>query len=197
MIYPRFFDPTRYALGRLYYFWNAYDREAAFLESWHISTASVGRTTGNILFDSFLDTWGKGNWREVENPGPIKDKSYFQALGVVSHDLRQKIRTRVLDRYLVSVGYELKPQLKNEADQPEAEGRANGEINEILAAFDKCEIVSLEKLDKATKDELDKCPEDVYLKSLLRMMQIETRCFRIQRQFLVHGTVPDESAAVA
>ena len=61
---------------------------------------TVPQPTNNILFDSFLDSWGKGRWEEVEDDDvPFEKRSYFQALGVVSHQLIKQLRANVLDDF--------------------------------------------------------------------------------------------------
>ena len=64
----------------------------------HKSRRPVGQDAvlGNVLYDSFLDTWGED---EFENNLPLEQKTYFSALGVVSKGLRDQC-TEVLDQVL-------------------------------------------------------------------------------------------------
>jgi hypothetical protein len=189
-------DPENHAWIRLALFWHAYAEEFKLLESWHISTERAQRPTGNILYDSFLDTWGKGKWNEVEDDSvPFEKRTYFQALGVVSHQLLKHLRN-VLNTILVSDGdkFKLPPELKPGIDPKDADKMAQGEIDKITTALDRCVIPGLEKADKEVKNVLDNCPKDPYLNALLRMMLIETKCFKIQRHFLEKGEILPESA---
>jgi hypothetical protein len=191
------FDPEKHALGKLFWFWHAYDREDELLQVWHDSTARVSKPTGNVLFDSFLDTWGKGDWQEVKDDSvPFEKRSYFQALGVVSNQLSEQCRRNVLDRFLVPQGdkFKLPPELKPGVDPTEAERLAQDEIAKLLAAFNHAEIPSLKNIDKRVKEERDNSPDNRYLNALLRMMLIETRCFEIQKKFLEEGKILPESA---
>jgi hypothetical protein len=187
------FDPKKYALGKLFWFWNAYDEEEKLLESWHISTASVRQPTGNPLYDSFLDTWGKGKWNDVRKPGrvPWSKRTYFQTLGVVSHRLRERCR-KVLDQFLVRTGdkFKIPPELKPGVNPAVAEREAKIEAKNLLAAFNDPEIPSLKELDEKVKKILTgrHARNNIYLNALLRMMLIETDCFRIQKRFLQKGT---------
>jgi hypothetical protein len=202
------FDPVKYPFDRvdpehsewvrLFLFWHAYDEEEKLLQDWHNSTAGVSKPTGNVLFDSFLNTWGKGNWGDVDTPANWSQRTYFQALGVVSHQLRQEIRDNVLDKILVPEGdrFKLPPELKKGVDPKEAERLAHDEINRIKDAFEKCEIKGLEQADECASKTVKNCPNDIYLQALLRMMLIETGCFKIQKHFLEEGTILTESAVL-
>ena len=180
-------DPKKSHLDRLFLFWHAYDEEAKLLKDWHESTATVSKPTGNVLYDSFLITWGDGPW----NTSPSPKNTYFQALGVVSADLRQKIRSSVLDAFLVpeGTGFKFPPTLKDPSQRGEAEKRAKDEIASLSRAFDDPEIPGLEKVDKRAEEVRDKSRKDSYLSALVRMMNIETGCFKIQRHFLEEGEV--------
>lgn len=187
-------DPVNSAVDRLFLLWHAYDEEEALLKEWHEDTANAQKPTGNPLFDFFLDTWGKGLWADVRTPNiPFPQRTYFQALGVVSHQLRQQIRSNVLDQVLQPDGagkFILPPTLKPPYDNDPAAANklAQAEIDKILAAFDKCEIASLKLIDQYVETTVNStCPQDVYLNALLRMMLIETHCFEIQKQFLQTG----------
>ena len=50
-----------------------------------------------------------------------------------------------------------------------------------------------QKVDHCAKKTLKNCPNDVYLQALLRMMLIETGCFKTQKHFLENGTDSTES----
>jgi hypothetical protein len=186
-------DPKS-ALGKLFYFWDAYDEEEKLLIAWHDSTARVRRPSGNVLFDSFLDTWGKGKWSEVRNPGrvPWSKRTYFQTLGVVSHRLRQEC-LKVLDKFLVRQRGQFKnpPQLKPGANPEEAERQAEMVVHDLVATFKNPEIASLKQIDRKVKQLLNRrgVRENIYLNALLRMMLIETDCFLIQSRFLQKGTL--------
>jgi hypothetical protein len=187
------FDPVNSPLDRLFLFWNSYVEEEKLLKDWHESTARVPQPTFNILFDSFLDSWGKGSWDDVRNDMPFDKRSYFQALGVVSHQLIEQIRANVLGGFLV--GDVLRRDL-SEDDRKDGDRRAQDEIEKILAGFNECVIPSLKNLDKEVEEERDRdnCRGDVYLDALVRMMLIETRCFEIQKHFLATGKVLSEAA---
>jgi hypothetical protein len=189
-------NPENSVVDRLFLFWHAYDEEEQLLQDWHNSTAGVSKPTGSVLFDSFLNTWGKGNWRDVNTPAKWSQRTYFQALGVVSHQLRQQIRDNVLDKILVPEGdrFKLPPELKKGVDPKEAERLAHDEIDKIKDAFEKCEMQGLEQVDACAKKALENCQNDVYLQALLRMMLIETGCFKIQKHFLEDGTILTEPA---
>jgi hypothetical protein len=191
--------PTNSPLDRLFLFWHCYDEEDKLLQDWHDSTHLVPKPTGNILFDSFLNTWGKGEWNEVRNGREqFEKRSYFQTLGVVSHFLIKRIRENVLNDVLVPDGdkFKLPPELKPGVDQKAADRQAQTEIEELKRVFEECEIRSLKKLDKEAKEESHRgdCRDDAYLKALVRMMEIETRCFEIQKHFLAKGEILSESA---
>lgn len=192
------FDPAN-SVDKLFLFWLAYDKEAQLLEDWHLSTARIRRpipnvpprSTGNILYDSFLDTWGKD---EFVNNLPMKDKSYFSALGTVSSLLRKECFD-VLDKILEKKeDGNFKVPLKLKIDRSKADKMAQDKINDLLAAFGKPEIPSLKKIDETADNESKINPNDPYLKALLQMMHIETRCFEIQVHFLKKGEILSESA---
>jgi hypothetical protein len=184
-------------LNKLFLFWHAYDEEEELLREWHESTAHG--STNNELLDSFLDTWGEGAWKDVETPAPWPRRTYFQALGVVSHQLRKNIRDNVLNEVLEPEGdkFKLPPTLKEGVDPKYAESLAQNEIGKILNAFNKCEILSLAQIDAYVHQTLNNnCPQDVYLNALLRMTCIETGCFEVQKHFLETGHVISESDAL-
>ena len=88
-----------------------------------------------------------------------------------------------------------KVPLKLKIDKPTAEQMAQDKISKLLDAFNKFEIPSLQKIDEKARQESDTSPNDDYLKALLRMMLIETRCFEIQKHFLETGTILPEAAS--
>lgn len=180
-------DPKKSDLDKLFLFWHAYEEEAKLLQEWHEDTATAPKPTGNVLFDSFLITWGNGSWHT--NPSP--KNTYFQALGVVSADLRRKIRDSVLDAFLVpeGTGFKLPPTLKDPKQRGEAERLAKAEIEALVDAFNDPEIPGLEKVDGVAEKVRDNSKKDIYLSALVRMMYIETGCFKIQRHFLETGEV--------
>lgn len=193
------FDPANSFTDKLFLFWAAYEKEAPLLEEWHSSTARIRSpipggppaSTGNILYNSFLDTWGKDKF---VNDLPLDEKSYFSALGTVSSRLRQDCFD-VLDKILEKkVDGTFKVPLKLKIDKPTAEQMAQDKISKLLDAFNKFEIPSLQKIDEKARQESDTSPNDDYLKALLRMMLIETRCFEIQKHFLETGTILPEAA---
>jgi hypothetical protein len=180
-------DPKKSDLAKLFLFWHAYDEEAKLLQEWHEDTATAPKPTGNVLFDSFLVTWGDRPW----NTNPSPKNTYFQALGVVSAHLRQKIRDSVLDEFLVpeGTGFKLPPTLKDPKKRDQAERRAKDEIAILLDAFNDPEIPGLEKVDKEAEKVRDTSKKNFYLSALVRMMNIETGCFKIQKRFLEKGEV--------
>jgi hypothetical protein len=197
-------DPQNYQVDRLYLFWQAYDKEARLLKDWHISTSRVRQpannvppiSTGNVLYDSFLDTWGKG---EFENNSPLEQKSYFSVLGVVSKELRDRC-TEVLDQILQRVpGGESTPggryvvPLQPIIDRSDAESKAQDTIKAIVKPFSLEHANLKDKIDPFVADAV-KASNDLYLEALQRMMNIETKCFGIQKDFLESGKVPTASA---
>ena len=82
-------------------FWEAYNKEFInLLKKWHNDTAQIRRpgprrgaaaelvSSGNVLYNSFLDTWGKGNFQDPKVP--LDKKSYFAALADASIEPRAK-----------------------------------------------------------------------------------------------------------
>ena len=91
-------------MDRLYLFWQAYDEEAKLLEKWHhdpiLIKQNIDKTGGsrNLLYVSFLDTWGKDKF---ENDLSVRPEKLLLALGVVSRWLRDEclaVLNEVLDR---------------------------------------------------------------------------------------------------
>ena len=147
---------------------------------------------------SFLDAWGRGQWEKGTNETvQFEKQSYFQALGVVSHQLIEQLQTGVLGEFLVKEGntWSLRQAVSADA-RTNAEKRAEEEIGTIVKGFKECRIPTLEKAEKEVKDEAEsaKCGEDIYLDALTRMIEIEKECGLIQAHFLKTGRVPPESA---
>jgi hypothetical protein len=196
-------DPQNSHIDRLYLFWRAYDEEAKLLADWHDSASRVRQppnlppaSTGNVLYDSFLDTWGKG---EFENNSPLDQKSYFSVLGVVSKELRDQC-TRVLDQILERVpGGEATPggryvlPLQLVINRSAADSKAQDTINDLLRPLSLEHAKLKDKIDPFVADAI-RASNDLYLEALQRMMNIETKCFGIQKEFLESGKVPAASA---
>jgi hypothetical protein len=190
-------NPQTSHLDRLFLFWHAYDKEAAdLLQAWHLDAARARArgSSGNVLYDSFLDTWGNG---EFENNLPLEEKSYFSALGVVSKGLRDQC-TEVLDQILErqaggerTPGGRYKVPLQLLVDRPDADSKAEVAINDILRPFDIEHTSLKDKIDPFVADEVEASNHDPYLEALQRMMNIETKCFSTQKQFLETGNVPN------
>jgi hypothetical protein len=191
-------NPQKSHLDRLFLFWQAYDKEAEdLLRRWHNDAAQrKPGGSGNVLYESFLDTWGVDDF---ENNLPLEQKSYFSALGVVSKGLRDQC-TEVLDQVLErekhgegTPGGRYKIPLQLLADGSDADSKAEDTIRDILKSF-SLELANLKnKIDPIVADSV-KASKDPYLEALQRMMNIETKCFGIQKEFLESGNVPTESA---
>ena len=188
------FNPENAPTDKLFLFWLAYEKEAQLLEDWHLSTARIRRpipnaplrSTGNILYDAFLDTWGKDDF---VNALPLDEKSYFSALGTVSSELRKGCFDVLNEILEVKPDGTFKVPLVLKIDEVAANKKAQDKIDQLLTAFREPEIPSLEEIDKVVKTISDRNPLDPYLKALLRMMVIETQCFTTQRDFLSSGRV--------
>jgi len=192
-------DPVKVLWHRLFLFWESYDKEFTnLLENWHNDTAQIrrpdngpARSTGNVLYDSFLDTWGKDKFED--NRVPLGQKSYFAALADVSIGVRAECH-KVLKAILETVDghpdvFKDPPKLK--IPEQQANELAQKELSKLFTQFSK-ELAAL-------GTEIDPCVEtatqrlnDHYLEALLRMMQIETRCFKVQAHFLDTGMVLTE-----
>jgi hypothetical protein len=197
-------DPQNSHVDRLYQFWQAYEKEAKLLRNWHDDAFNIlaeAQGSPNALYKSFLDTWGGGDF---ENDAvPLDRKSYFAALAVVSRWLRDEclsVLKDVLDaekdgsfKVDLQTG---KPRLRAGVSPEDADDKAKKKIyNDLLKYFDR-EDASLKTIDSDVKGEVSKLdPPDRYLEALLRMMRIETNCFRIQIGFLKDGQVPSAPAA--
>jgi hypothetical protein len=196
-------DPQNSHVDRLYQFWQAYEKEARLLRNWHDDAFNIlaeGQPP-NALYKSFLDTWGGGDF---ENDAvPLDQKSYFAVLETVSRWLRDEclsVLNDVLDtakdgsfKVDEKTG---KPQLRAGVSTDDADYKAKNKINnDLLKYFDR-EHTSLETIDSDVNGEVGKLdPPDRYLEALLRMMLIETNCFRIQLGFLKNGQVPSTPGA--
>ena len=148
----------------------------------------------NPLYVSFLNTWGKDKFES--DIVPLEQKSYFAALGVVSRWLRDEclaVLNEVLDRdrdgtFKVDLQTG-KPQLRAGISKKDAEDKAEKKImEELLKIFVRERDLLVNKIDPVVEKEAEPAtppPDDSpYLKSLARMMHIETECFTSQRNFL-------------
>ena len=103
----------------------------------HKGTRKPGGS-GNLLYDSFLDTWGNDDF---QNNLPLEQKSYFSVLGVVSQELRDQctvVLDQVLEREKFGEGtpsgrYKIPLQLL--LDRSDADTKAGNTIGDILKAF--------------------------------------------------------------
>jgi hypothetical protein len=189
-------DPVGTAWHKLFLFWEAYDDEfTILLTAWHDDAAqrragTPPRSSGNVLYDSFLDTWGKGNF--VDPNVPLDKKSYFAALAVASMEpkaiclgaLEGILKTKREDGCFA--GFEDPLQL---TVSPE---KANEKAKEALATLVERFSNEFNALDQKVDPKLREAigqSSDTYLKALIRMMDIETECFKVQRDFLVTGKV--------
>lgn len=204
-------NPQISFMDRLYLFWQAYDEEAKLLEKWHrdplLINENFDKTGGspNPLYVSFLNTWGKDEFEN--NLVPLEQKSYFAALGVVSRWLRDEclaVLNEVLDRDDVGA-FKVdpktgKPQLRAGISEKDAEDKAEKKImDELLKIFFRERDVLANKIDPVVEKEAEPAtppPDDSpYLKTLARMMHIETECFTSQRNFLENGTITNGAIA--
>jgi len=188
-------DPQNSHVDRLYLFWKAYEEEAiSLLEKWHDDPKRIKAAndsaggSGNPLYDSFLDTWGKGAFQTESVP--LEKKSYFAALGDVSRWLRDSclevLATDPKKPKLAVVDASGKPMLAlNKSDKD-----ARDKVADLIKVFEG-ELDGLDKVD--TTMEGVARGGDRYLRALLRMMLIETDCFKTQKYFLENGRVPPDS----
>jgi hypothetical protein len=199
-------NPVDVPWHRLYQFWEAYDKEYTnLLKKWHNDTAQLRRPpppprpgepkrdpwpipSGNVLYDSFLDTWGEGNF-EDESVG-LDEKSYFAALATASVEPRAeclKVLQHILE--IDEDGVPLDPpQLKVPVE--EANAKAEAARGKLLTRFSTDFDALKNKVDPNVRNAIGGS-DDRYLKALLRMMDIETECFRVQRDFLKTGTITE------
>ena len=97
-------DPVSSHLDRLFLFWECYVLEENLLH-WMTSTFNYPGRPHHQLFEFFLDAWGKAPWTEdTSDKVEFANKSYFQALGVVSHRLIRQMQKGVLGDFLVKEG---------------------------------------------------------------------------------------------
>ena len=103
-------------------FWESHQKEFTdLLEKWHIDTVRLRRpdpdpkvpprTTGNVLYDLFLDTWGKDKFED--DKVPLDQKSYFAALGDVSIKVRAECLKVLMDILETKDGDFRPPEAKN------------------------------------------------------------------------------------
>jgi hypothetical protein len=187
-------DPEGTAWHKLFLFWEAYDKEfTKLLMKWHNDAAQVRtpgpkeppRTTGNVLYDSFLDTWGKGDFEDGKVD--LNKKSYFAALAVASVEpkaeclnaLRKILKTN-------NGGFEKPLQLK--VSPQEANVEAQKALDTLKVRFHRDANDLDRKIDPKLREAIGNSP-DIYLKALLRMMDIETKCFKVQDHFLQTGQI--------
>ena len=189
-------DPEKTYWHRLFLFWEAYNKEFInLLKKWHNDTAQIRMpgprrgpiSTKNVLYDSFLDTWGMGNFEDdrVE----LGQKSYFAALAAASIEPRAEC-LEVL-REILETGPDGDPKEPPRLRVPPEE--ANAKAKEALADLEKRFSNEFDTLHNKVDPKLRELiggSGDTYLKALLRMMEIETECFKVQRDFLETGTVP-------
>lgn len=193
-------DPVNTPWHRLFLFWEAYDKEFIdFLKKWHNDTAQQRRpgpqadepgptliSTGNVLFDSFLDTWGEGKFDDPQVP--LEKKSYFAALGVASIEPRKKCLQVLKDILETDRNGDLKEPLKLKVSPEQANAKAQEALAQLEQRF-SIELGALkDKVDPRLREAIGKSP-DTYLQALLRMMEIETGCFQVQKDFLKSGKV--------
>jgi hypothetical protein len=192
-------DPVRTAWHKLFLFWEAYDKEfTKLLMKWHNDAAQVRtpgtstspRTTGNVLYDSFLDTWGKGNFEDGKVD--LDKKSYFAALAVASVEPKDEC-LNALCKILKTkkengrfVGFEKPLQLT--VSPEEANTEAKKALDKLTVRFSRDAHDLDEKIDPKLREAIGQSP-DTYLKALLRMMDIETKCFKVQEHFLNTGEI--------
>jgi hypothetical protein len=186
-------DPVNIPWHRLYLFWEAYDLEfTLLLDKWHLDATrlrgSPPRPSTNPLWDSFLDTWGKG---QFEDDGvKLDDKSYFAALGSVSVGVKARC-LKVLQSILKTDGngnIMFPPEPK--VDEETANREADKELQRLFNDEFSKEFAALEcKVDPCVKRAADESRGDEYLLALHRMTAIETGCFEVQQHFLKTGEV--------
>jgi hypothetical protein len=184
-------DPVNKEWHRLFQFWESYDKEYnRLLETWHNETAEVRRpdpsggyvSTGNVLYDSFLDTWGKDNFVD---PKGLNAKSYFAALATASINPRDRCleTLKTILKTDANGNFTRPPEPKN--TEEEANAVADGILKSLAKQYWE-EFQILKKCDDKVK-EIIGSTNDSYLEALIRMMDIETRCFERQAHFLDTG----------
>jgi hypothetical protein len=192
-------DPVNTPWHRLFLFWEAYNKEFInLLNKWHDDTAQIRRpgpgplvSSGNVLYDSFLDTWGGGNF---EDPNvPLDKKSYFAALAIASIEPRAKCFEVLKDILETTQPDRKEPPLINEplklkVSQQEANAKAQEALDQLEKRFSNEFDFLHDDVDPKLREAIGES-RDTYLKALIRMMDIETECFKVQRDFLKTGTV--------
>jgi hypothetical protein len=181
-------------------FWEAYDDEfITLLKKWHNDTAQLRRpgpppgdetgpgliSTGNVLYDSFLDTWGAGNFNDPQVP--LDKKSYFAALAVASVEPRTKC-LELLKDILETDGARLRQPPTLKVSQNEANAKAQAALDHLEQRFSNEFDALHDRVDPKLREAIGES-SDTYLKALRRMMDIETECFKVQRDFLKTGKV--------
>jgi hypothetical protein len=186
-------DPKKILWHRLFLFWEAYDLEfTLLLDKWHRDATRLRgdppRPSFNPLWDSFLDTWGKGGF--VDDRVKLDDKSYFAALGAVSVGVKADC-LRILQSILKTDSNKniiFPPELA--VDDETANREADNELKRLLKDEFSKEFDALEKkVDPCVKKAADESRGDEYLLALHRMTTIETGCFEVQKHFLETGEV--------
>ena len=193
-------DPVNTPWHRLFLFWEAYNKEFMnLLNKWHDDTAQIRRpgpgpgmgpgpavSSGNVLYDSFLDTWGEGNF---EDPNvPLDKKSYFAALAVASIEPRAKCLKALKDILETNANGDLKQPLKLKVSPQVANDKAQEALDQLETRFSNEFDALHDKVDPKLREAIGES-RDTYFKALLRMMDIETECFKVQRDFLKTGKV--------
>ena len=188
-------DPEKIAWHKLFLFWESYEKEFTdLLADWHRDTVKrrtpdpdptvPPRSTGNVLYDSFLDTWGKGKF---EDPNVSLDrKSYFAALADVSIGVRNECLKVLRGILKADENGNITPDLK--VDVETANRKAQEELDRQFEIFNNVHQTLKTKIDPCVENAIQGS-NDPYLKALLRMMLIETRCFEVQKNFLETGKV--------
>jgi hypothetical protein len=187
-------DPVNMPWHRLFLFWEAYNKEFMnLLNKWHDDTAQLRTpgpgpvvSSGNVLYDSFLDTWGKGNF---EDPNvPLGEKSYFAAVAVASIEPRAKCLAVLKDILETNDNGDFQQPLKLKVSPQVANDKAQEALNELENRFSNEFDALNDKVDPKLREAIG-ASSDTYLKALRRMMDIETGCFKVQRDFLKTGRV--------
>jgi len=188
-------DPENKPWHRLFIFWEAYAKEFTnLLKPWHNSAAQPQRNPHNEFYNSFLDTWGKGNF--VDASVELKDKSYFAALATASFGpLNQCLATLKKMLKTDSNGNFIEPPTLT-INEDEANKMANTVLTALAMQYHE-EADVLKKVDGAVKSVIggSRDPKNPYLQALIRMMDIETNCFRRQAYFLDHGKLDPSNPA--
>ncbi len=201
-------DPVNIPWHRLFLFWEAYNNEYInLLKKWHNDTAQLRRPpgelgsvpTGNLLYDSFLDTWGKGQTSKTTTWSWVR-RVTLRRLATASVkpraaclDVLQQILEIAKDgdgNPMLIDGVPMfidPPQLK--VSEQEANDKANEALQKLRIRF-TTEFNTLQNKVDTNMRELIGGSDDTYLQALLRMMDIETECFKVQKNFLETGTVP-------